>query len=424
MILKHCAYIVTQNREREILKDTDLEISGTKIARIGKNLHGEDEVDFSGKILLPGMINTHTHLPMTLLRGYYDNLTLHDWLAKVMAHEAKFTADHVHYGTLLGCLECIKYGTTCVADFYYFPYERAKALEESGLYGFLDSAVHDKPLFYKNVDESIQAAEKFIATYKSNPTVVPIATVHSIYLSSRETLEKVKALSDKYGVMRRIHISETEKEFQHSLSKFKNTPIEFLEKIGWLDEKTLLVHANWITNKEITLVAKRKSKICHNPISNMKLAYGRVMPLKKLLEKGITVGLATDGATSNNNLDLFGDLKVCALSDKFFTNNPFSIPDQKIFDLVNVDGAKVLGIEELTGSLEAGKQADIITIGTDEPQMIPLNKHNSLISHLLYCVSGSDVCDTIVRGRFLMRDKKYMTLDKEKIISRVQRLME
>ncbi|MBD3204394.1 amidohydrolase family protein [Candidatus Woesearchaeota archaeon] len=422
MLLKNCAFILTQNKKREILRDNDVLIEQDKIVKIGKGFSKKNRqvIDCSNKIVLPGMINSHIHLPMTMFRGYLDSLPLRKWLSKVIELEKKLTKEKIYYGTLLGCLECIRFGTTTIADFYYFPFERAKAIEKSGLNGFLDSTVMDKPLFFNNADDAIKNAEKFIKKYINHKYIKPIATAHSIYLCSNETLKKINNLSEKYDILKRIHISETEKEFRETLSKYKNTPVEYLDSIGWLNEKTILVHANWITNIEIRKIAGKKCKICHNPTSNLKLAYGKVMPLDKLIGNNVTVSVATDGPTSNNNLDIFEELKLAALLNKF--TSKVKISDQKIFDMANLSGARTLGIESITGSIEPGKRADIITINLDKPHLYPINKNNSIISHIIYCANGNDVSETIVRGNLLMNNKKILDPDERRIINKVQKL--
>ena len=425
MILKNCKYIITQDKDRKILQDTDILVKDGKIVKIAKNIEQNNEEihDFSSKLIMPGMINTHAHLPMTLFRGYSDDLGLHDWLQKMLAMEAKLTKEHVYWGTKLGLLEGIQFGTTTFADFYYFPYERAQAMKESGVNGFLDSTVHDMPGFFKTPTDAVNFSEKFIKDMLEEKYVTPIASAHSIYLCGKETIKRMKEISDKYNVLRRIHVSETEREVKKSLDQYKATPIECLDELGWIDEKTMLVHANWITNQELRIVKKNNAKINHNPISNMKLAYGRAMPLRKMLDMDIIVSLATDGPTSNNNLDLFDDMKTSALMHKFEMNNPIGVKDQEIYDMANIQGAKALMVEDEIGSVEVGKNADFTAMGLNEAVFTPLNKHNNIISHIIYAASGSNVTDTIVKGKFLYKNKEFMTLNKDEIIKNVQRLM-
>ncbi|NTV24440.1 MAG: amidohydrolase [Nanoarchaeota archaeon] len=424
MILKNCRFILTQDPKRRVLENCDIRIEDDKIAEIAPNIkERDDKVDFSKKVVMPGMINTHVHLPMTLFRGYSDNLGLHDWLKKMMAEEAKLTAEQVYWGTMLGCLESLQFGTTTAADFYYYPYERAKAVEKMGLNAFLDSTVLDKPFFFKDAQEAINHSEKFIKDMQEYKKITPVATCHSIYLCGTDTLEKIRDISNKYNVIRRIHVSETERELKASLKNNKATPIEYLNKLDWLDDKTMLVHCNWATNMELRMIRDKGCKINHNPVSNMKLAYGKAMPLKKMLEMGITVSLATDGPTSNNNLDLFDDMKVSALMHKFELNDPMGIPDQDIFDMGNIQGAKALKITDKTGSIEPGKWADLIAMDVNKPHFTPLNKNNSILSHIIYCSSGQDVSETMVRGKFLVREGKFTNCNPEEIMSKVQELM-
>ena len=422
-ILKKCRYVVTQNDNRDILENKDILIENGLIKEIATDINSAGkECDFSNKVVLPGMINTHAHLPMTLFRGYSDDLDLFNWLQKMLKMEAKLTAKQVYYGTMLGLLESIQFGTTTVADFYYFPYERKKAMAEVGINGFLDSTVHDKPGFFDSPKDAIEYSERFINDMLKEKVITPIATAHSIYLCSKNTLESVLKMSKKYDVITRIHVSETEKEVNNCLKENKATPIEFLEKIGWLHDKTMLVHANWVTNQELRIMKRRDVKVNHNPVSNMKLAYGRIMPLRKMIDMDITVSLATDGPTSNNNLDMFEDMKVSALMHKFSLNDPVGIKDQEIFDMANREGAKTLHILDKTGTIEIGKQADICAMELDETVFVPLNKHNNIISHLIYSVSGWSVSDTIVKGKFLYKNKQFTKINKMEIIDKVRRL--
>ncbi len=426
MLLKDCAYVLTQDEKRTILRDVDILIEGSRIAKIGKGLEDDDVVDCSKKLVLPGMINTHTHLPMALFRGYLDNLPLREWLPQIMGREKKLTEEEVYYGSLLGALECIRFGTTTVADFYHLSFARARALKESGINAFVDSPVMEKPLFARDADEAIAIQEKVIQTFINDEAITPISTAHSIYLCSRETLIKVRDIARKYDILKRVHISETEQEFRETLAHHKNTPIDYLDELGWLDEKTLLVHANWVTNKEIKKIASKGCKVCHNPTSNMKLAYGKAMPLKRMVDSGVCVSVATDGPTSNNNLDMFEELKLASLSDKFTSEKKADkldiISDPEIFDMANIQGAKTLALEKKTGRIMEGMQADLITVQLDKPHFYPINQNNSLISHVIYVMNGSDVTDTIVRGKMLMKDKEILHLDERKIINKVQEL--
>ncbi len=391
MILKNCSYVITQDANRCLLKNCDILIEGTSIQKIGLNLKGKEKIDCRGKLVMPGLINTHTHFPMHSLRGMCDDKELEGWLKELRPHEAKLTEKRAAQNTLDACKEAIHFGTTTVADFYRFPEARKRVFESVGLRAFIASSVVQK--------KDILQSRNFVKSCKRE-LVRPMVSAHSVLECEKEILMGVRDLSEEYGVMRRIHVGETRLERYQSYKKNLKLPIEFLDEIGFLSEKSLLVHCIWITKGEIRLIAEKNAKVSHNPVSNMKLASGGVMPLQEMIAEGVIVGLGTDSVASNNNLDLFEEMKVCSLLHRHHYWNPSVVSNQKILDMATLDAAQCLGLNDV-GSVEEGKKADIITIDLRKPHLKPLNDP---VSDILFSANGNDVCDVMVNGKILKEE--------------------
>ncbi len=407
--------LVTQNKKREILYKTDLLIEKDKIKKIAKNIRNKVDkiIEADGKVILPGLINTHTHLAMTLLRGYADDLSLEEWWFKrIYPVESKFTRKTVYWGSLLGALELIKSGTTYFVDFYYFPDEVAKIAKKTGIRANLGIGILDTQTFaFKNTKEIIREAERLIKENKNELIDFSLAP-HMFQTTSIETYKKAKVLARKYNLILQTHCGETKAEIDFCLKKYKKRPVEILGERKILDEKFLAVHCCHLNQKEIEILAKNKVKVSHCPISNLKLASG-IMPFKEMLKKKITIGLGTDSPCSKNGLDLFQEMKVCALIHKIINRDPKIASAQEILDLATIKGAGVIGKEKEIGSLEIGKKADLIILNFNQPHLQPCHH---LISHLIYSAKGSDVETSIVNGKIIMENRKILTLDEEKII--------
>ncbi len=388
MLLKNCAYIVTQNAKREILRNKDILIEGNRIKKIGVDLNNKVAIDCSKKVVLPGLINTHTHLGMHSLKGLADEGELFEWLAKIQDAEGQLTESDVYQNTFKGAKEALRFGTTTVYDSYKFPDARIKALNKAGIRALVSSTVKD--------EKSLQIAKKLLK--ERTGLIQPVLSVHSLFETPENIIKEVINLSEKERVLRRIHVAETRKERFDCQLKTGKLPIEYLDSIGFLNEKALLTHAVWITKGEVRLIARQKAKVSHNPISNMKLASGGVMPLIEMIQEGVTVGLGTDSVVSNNNLDLFEEMKVCALLHRHHRWDTKALSAQKVLDMATVDAAKALLQDEI-GSLEEGKKADIITLGIRE-NLLPLN---DVVSNIVYCVNGNDVCEVIIDGKVVVK---------------------
>ncbi|MBI2147623.1 amidohydrolase [Candidatus Woesearchaeota archaeon] len=400
MILKNCRYVVTQNANREILENVDVLLKGQDIIAAGKGLPlspgDPDILDCTGCIVMPGLINTHAHLGMHSLKGICDDKELHDWLRIVVPKEQAFSKDDVLRNTIAGAREAVRFGTTAIYDSYAYAFERAAIFERLGMRAAVSSTVRK--------EEDLEAAEKFITSLQGSQLITPVLAAHSPYECSKTLLQKIIKLSNKRNVLRRIHIGETRKERYDVLKKHGKLPIDYLHHLGFLDGKALLVHAIWITKGEVRKIAAAQAKASHNPTSNMKLASGGVMPLIEMLEAGVCVGLGTDSVVSNNNLDLFGEMKLTGLLHKQHRWDPTVMPAQKILDMATIDAAKCLGLDADIGSITPGKRADLI--------VIPLCHHllpaNDLVSNLVYCANGSDVRDVIIDGKIVLREGEFV----------------
>ncbi len=418
IILKNCSCILTQDAKRSTLSNRDILISDGKIAEIGQNLSRSGYViDCKNKLAMPGLINTHNHLAMTLFKGYGDDMPLDKWLKeKIWPAEQKLNAEAVYNGTMLAFAEMIRSGTTTFNDMYFFSESIVDATINAGMRGFASYPTidHNNP---EKTDSEIRNVKSFLSYLASKNTglVKPMVAPHAPYTCSRELLERSKELALKHNIGLHIHVSETVKEVNDSIRDKDMRPVEYLESIGFLGPEVIMAHSCHFSKEEIVLAAKRGAKISHNPTSNMKLAGGS-MQLKEFLDAGILVSLGTDGSASNNSLDMFNEMKVCALLHKFSNNNPEIASAQQVFDIATRGGAKVLGLEKDIGAIEIDKQADIVLINLKDISMIP--NHNP-ISNIVYSANGSCVDTTIVNGKILMENRILKTIDEEEVTDKV-----
>lgn len=424
ILIKNCDWIVTQNPSRDVLKDYSVYIEDGKIVEINKKISCEAEhtIDGNGKILMPGLINTHTHVPMSLLRGYADDMPLQEWLKnKIWPIEARLTEDLCYKGALLGCLEMIKTGTTCFLDMYFFMESVAKAVKEAGLRAFLCYAMID--LFnFKKIDEQLKISKglsHFIKSLKDEKIKFVLGP-HAPYTCSKETLLKAVEIAEKENSLVHIHLAETRNEQVEFENKYGLREIEYLDKIGFLNPRIVAAHCIWLTKNEIRILKEKNVKVSHCPVSNMKLGIGGIAPLSEMLENGITVSLGTDGPASNNCLDMFETMKFCSLIHKFQKWDPTILPAQKVLDLATIEGAKALMIDKEVGSVEEGKTADLILVEIKAPNMMPIHGKDTVISNLVYSAKGFNVTTTIVNGKILMHEKKLKTLNENEVYEKAQ----
>ncbi len=402
-------------------KKASVLIKDNKISEISEDIdEGVDKViDGNGKILMPGFVNTHTHLSMTLFRGLADDMDLDTWLNNyIWPIEAHLNKEYCYAGALLGALEMIKSGTTTFSDMYFYMDGVAQAVEESGIrgvlsYGMIDFGIPEK----REVEfkENISLIKNFNNT--ADGRITTMFGPHSCYTCSVDLLERVRKEADKYNVGIHIHMNETMKEINDVGEANNNKrPFELLDSINFLNDDVIAAHCVWLDENEINLIKNNGVSVSHNPCSNMKLASGAA-PIGKLLKEGICVGLGTDGTTSNNNLDMFDEMKFAALLQKVSTLNPSLLNANEVVNMATINGAKALNLKNL-GSVEVGMKADLILVDTNTPNMTP--QSDILASNIVYSANGSNVDTTICNGKILMENKKVLTLDEEDVLSKAK----
>ena len=406
-----------ENKKQSLLIKDDL------IAEIAETIdegNVDKIIDAEGKILLPGLINTHTHLSMTLFRGLADDLSLDSWLNDhIWPMEANLNGDYCYIGALLGAVELIKSGTTTFSDMYFYMEDVARAVEDAGIravlsYGMIDFG--DAERREAEIEENLQLFKS--CNGMADGRIKVFFGPHSPYTASEDLLIKVRELADEYNMGIHIHVSETEKEINDSLDERGLRPFEYLEKIGFLGPDVVAAHCVWLSDEEIKIIKKHDVKVSHNPCSNMKLASG-IAPVSKLIENDICVSIGTDGASSNNNLDLIEELKTASLLQKVSTLDPKVLTSDESITMATIKGAEALGLENEIGSIEVGKKADIILIDTNSANMVP--DSSSLSSNVIYSANGSNVDTTICNGKILMENKKLTVLDEQEIYDKAKK---
>jgi 5-methylthioadenosine/S-adenosylhomocysteine deaminase len=364
---------------------------------------------------MPGFINTHTHAAMAYFRGLADDLPLESWLSgHIWPAEAKHVNPRfVRQASELACLEMAMAGTTCFADMYFFEDEVAGAAADFGLRAVIGEGILDFPTpNAKTPDDGLRVTGELLAKYQGNELISVAVAPHSIYTVNGENLKKCAELAQASNAILHIHLSETQKEVEDALRDFKKTPVEYLEDAGVLSGNVLAAHAVWLDRTEVRLMAERKAKVSHNPASNLKLASG-IAPISAMIAAGVTVGIGTDGAASNNSLDLISDMKLAGLLHKGIALDPTCLKAREILKMATVNGADCLGLAGKTGCLEPGKRADLIAIDLNAPNLQPLN---NIYSHLAYALHPGDVTEVMVNGKFIMQNREMKTMDAERII--------
>jgi 5-methylthioadenosine/S-adenosylhomocysteine deaminase len=412
--------IVTMDEARRIINNGAIAVARGRVVALGERAAIErryaarETVDASGRIVIPGLINGHTHIPMTLFRGLADDLELQEWLTKyIFPAEAKNVSEaFVRAGTRLGLAEMIRGGTTTYCDMYYFEDAIADETTKAGLRGVLGETVIDFPVADNKTNaEAMAYAEKFIDHWQGSELITAAIAPHAPYTVSEEHLKAVRALSDRTGAPIVTHISETKREVDDSLKAMGASPIDYLARIGFLSERVIAAHVVWPSAGELEVLRRLNVGVVHNPQSNMKLASG-VAPVPKMLAAGIRVGLGTDGAASNNDLNMWEEMDTVAKLHKVFTGDPKVISAREAFEMATIRGAQALHLEREIGSLETGKRADIVIVERDALNQIPLY---NVYSDLVYATKAWDVLTVFVNGRILMRDRKLLTLDETAI---------
>ena len=413
-ILVKGGLVVTQNWKREVVK-ADVLVDGGKIVELGHVKAKADEVvDAAGCIVMPGLINCHTHVAMALMRSLVDDVKLDKFLDKTFAVDAKRTSDDIAAGATLGCLEMARTGTTTFVDLYYSQDVIAKCVEQIGLRGYLGWTVLDEK-FTTQKGSPINNCENFIRSHRDRPLITPLVAPQGVYVCSDETMMRSKELAKKEKTFCHFHLSETRKEV-YDYQKLKGKrPVDHLSEIGFFSKGDLAAHGVWLTVNEVRQLARAGVGVAHCPTSNMKLASGGVAPIQEMLAEGVPVSLGTDGCSSNNSLDMFLEMKFASLLQKSFRWDASLLPAQKALDMATVDAAKCIGAEKELGSIEPGKKADVVVIDYMRPGLLPMRPENA-VANLVYSSASHAVKDTIVDGKFVMKDWKIKTMDEKKFL--------
>jgi 5-methylthioadenosine/S-adenosylhomocysteine deaminase len=414
--------VVTMDDRFRVLSPGAVALDGEAIravgtpAEIAANYTAADTIDAAGHVVMPGLINTHTHAPMVLYRGLADDLALMDWLQKyIFPAEAKtLSPAFVRVGAELAVLEMIQSGTTTYADMYYFEEEIARVTRAAGLRGVLGQTIIEFPVAdAKTPDESLARAEAFLKEFARDPLITPAVAPHSMYTLDATSLLRARELAVKYGAPLLIHLAETEDEVRMSRGRFGRTPVGYLDSLGFWGPHIVAAHGVWVDQDEIALLRAHNVAVSHNPASNMKLASGTA-PVPRYLASGIALGLGTDGAASNNNLDMFDAMRQAALLHKLVSRDPEVVSARTALQMATIGGARALGMQARVGSLEVGKLADIIVVGMGRARQTPMYDP---VSHLVYVTRGDDVKTVVVHGKVLMRDGAMLTLDEPAILA-------
>ncbi len=421
----HSGIVLTVNPEFDIIYNGIICIKDGIIVRVEQHNPCEklpeaaEMIDAGGGIVMPGLINTHTHLPMSLFRGLADDLPLQTWLNDHIfpAEASHINEESVHWGTLLSCAEMLLSGTTTCCDGYFLEDKVAKAVQTTGMRAVLGQGIVDFPApGVPDPAENVDHARSFVDQWHGfSDRITPSVFCHSPYTCSEDTLKRAKAAASEKGILFQIHTAETRGEREQFETEHGISPVGWLDRLGILDANTLLAHAVWVDQKDMALIVKRGAKVSHNPESNMKLASG-VAPVPEMLRTGITVGLGTDGCASNNNLDLFQEMDTTAKLHKVIRSDPTVMDATTVIRMATIEGAKAIGLEKKIGSIEIGKKADIIILDMQQPHLKPMYHPES---HVVYAASGADVRDVIVGGDAVVKERKLCLMDIDEILENV-----
>lgn len=401
-------------------------VAGDSIAEIGLNLAAKypqaELLACQYGLIMPGLVNVHTHAAMSCFRGLADDLPLMDWLTRhIFPREARLTKEIVYHATLLSICEMIKSGTTSYNDMYLFTQEAARAAAEAGMRAWIGEGFFDFPSpCYGDIENGFAYAEELFSAYEGSDLIKITVNPHAVYTCSPALLQRAAALAERKNALLHIHLAETRDEVQGCVEKYGCTPGRHLERLGLLNERTVAAHCVMLDDEEIALLARRGVKVAHCPESNMKLASG-IAPAQKMLDGGVTVGIGTDGSASNNDLDMFGEMSTAAKLHKVRNLDPTAMSAETVLRAATLGGAEVLGAADEIGSIAVGKKADLIMLDMRQPHLCPL--HNP-VSQLVYAGKGSDVIHSVINGRVVMRDRRLTTLDEAAVLAEMENIGE
>jgi len=418
--------VVTMDAGRHVYEDGAVAVRGDQIVAVGfrKDLAAKyaaaRTIDTQGKLVMPGLINGHTHVPMTLLRGIANDLNLQDWLTGYIfpAEARNVNEEFVVWGTRLALLEMIRGGTTTFADMYYYEDAVARETKAAGMRGLLGEAILDFPVpGYKTVPEGLAYSEEFLKHWQGDPLVRAAVAPHSIYTASEKTLRDSFALARKYSAPVMLHLSETKKELKDSRAKNGGSPVVYLDRLGLLGPDVLAAHCVWLDGGDIALLARHDAGCVHNPSSNMMLASG-VAPVIEMREAGLRLGLGTDGPSgSNNDLNMMEEMDLAAKLQKVTRMDPRVLSAEQVLGMATIEGARALHMEKEIGSLQAGKKADLIVLNLGVPHAVPVY---DIYAQIVYALKASDVETVLIAGRPVMENRRLWTLDEAEIIAKAR----
>ena len=419
--------IVTMDAERRVIQNGAVAVKDGHIVWIGtqdeldRRFTPAQKLDIRGKVAIPGMVNTHGHWAMTLFRGLVDDCPLETWLAKIWQVEAAVVSpETVTVGNELAIIEMIRSGTTCAADMYWYFPEAIDAVIRAGFRMVNGPSFADIPGFEERRDMAMNTALAFLDQYREEPLIQLCVQAHSTYTTNLRMLEDVLRLSQERNVGFITHASESKGELAQVYEKYGKTPIEVLDQVGLLGQKTLLAHCVHLSDAEIERLAETGTSVAHCPSSNLKLSSG-IARVADMVKAGVNVSIGTDGPASNNDLDLIHEAQLAALVQKGVTGDPTVLPADRVFAMLTIDGARAVGLADQIGSLEVGKLADLAVIDFESANLTP---SYDLYSHFIYAMAPSDVCHVIIHGKMVMQDRQMLTLDEERIKMQVRQIAE
>ncbi|MDD5096345.1 MAG: amidohydrolase [Candidatus ainarchaeum sp.] len=415
------ALILTQDARREIVRG-DILVQDGKISKIAKSIRADadEKIDAKGKLAFPGLVNAHTHIPMSLFRGYAEGMVLHDWLEKkIWPAEAKLKPRHIRAGSMLSILEMVRSGTTCFNEMYIAHMDEVcRAVLETGIRASVGHGLFD---LVKKTDakDELKNGTSLVEKWSGKSPLLNISMApHAPYTCSEELILLAKGHARKKSLKFHMHVSETRKEVFDSLREKGKRPVEYLHSLGVLDENTVLAHGSWVTKRESALAGKAGASISHNPVANLKLATGGICPLHEYLEAGANIALGTDGTASNNCHNMLETMKFAQLMQSHLYWDPLRVSIQNVWDFATMNGAKALGFN--AGSIAPGKEADIVLADLRSSNLAPLHDARNL----LFSMHPGNITDVLIAGKPILREGKFTELDEQKIIGEAQEAAE